>query len=154
MQVLKFGGTSVANADNINKVVAIAKEKLKKGKTIVVVSAMGGVTDLLLGAASQAAERNISYKEKLAVVEQRHKEAIRQLIPVKEQQDLLNMVKKCCVEMEEICNSIYLLGELTNRTKDSIGHYGEWLSSQIIAAKFNLENEDVLWKDSRELIIT
>ena len=48
MQVLKFGGTSVANAENINKVVAIVKETIKKDKTIVVVSALGGVTDLLL----------------------------------------------------------------------------------------------------------
>ena len=52
MQVLKFGGTSVANAENINKVVAIVKEQLRKDKTVVVVSALGGVTDLLLGAAA------------------------------------------------------------------------------------------------------
>ena len=49
MQVLKFGGTSVANAENINKVVSIVSGRLKKDKTIVVVSALGGVTDLLLG---------------------------------------------------------------------------------------------------------
>jgi len=55
MQVLKFGGTSVANAENINKVVAIVKEAAKKDKTIVVVSALGGVTDLLLNAAKDAA---------------------------------------------------------------------------------------------------
>jgi aspartokinase/homoserine dehydrogenase 1 len=56
MQVLKFGGTSVANAENINKVVAIVKESLLKDKTVVVVSALGGVTDLLLNAAQLAAE--------------------------------------------------------------------------------------------------
>ena len=55
MQVLKFGGTSVANAENISKVVAIVKETIKKDKTIVVVSALGGVTDLLLSAAASAA---------------------------------------------------------------------------------------------------
>ena len=54
MQVFKFGGTSVANADNINKVVAIVKESVKKDITIVVVSALGGVTDLLLTAAALA----------------------------------------------------------------------------------------------------
>ena len=65
MQVLKFGGTSVANAENINKVISIVSEASKKGKTIVVVSALGGVTDLLLGAATWAAEGNGLYKEKL-----------------------------------------------------------------------------------------
>ena len=54
MQVLKFGGTSVANAENISKVVAIVKETVKKDKTIVVVSALGGITDLLLNAAASA----------------------------------------------------------------------------------------------------
>ena len=52
MQVLKFGGTSVANAENISKVVAIVKETIKKGKTVVVVSALGGITDLLLKTAA------------------------------------------------------------------------------------------------------
>lgn len=56
MQVLKFGGTSVANADNINKVVAIVKESAKKDKTVVVVSALGGITDLLLSAVAMAAD--------------------------------------------------------------------------------------------------
>ncbi|MBP8244923.1 MAG: hypothetical protein KAX45_10315, partial [Chitinophagaceae bacterium] len=70
MQVLKFGGTSVANAANINKVIAIVKEKIKKDKTIVVVSALGGVTDMLLQAASAAAEGTESYKEQLVIVEQ------------------------------------------------------------------------------------
>ena len=63
MQVFKFGGTSVANADNINKVVAIVKESIKKDTTIVVVSALGGVTDLLLSAAALAAEGNEEYKD-------------------------------------------------------------------------------------------
>ncbi|HUM65892.1 MAG TPA: aspartate kinase, partial [Chitinophagaceae bacterium] len=58
MQVLKFGGTSVANAENISKVVSIVKDKVKSGKTIVVVSALGGVTDLLLHAAVLASEGN------------------------------------------------------------------------------------------------
>ncbi|MBL7720374.1 MAG: bifunctional aspartate kinase/homoserine dehydrogenase I, partial [Chitinophagaceae bacterium] len=91
MQVLKFGGTSVANAENIKKVVAIVKETVKKGKTVVVVSASGGVTDLLLGAASLAADGNESYKDKLAVVEQRHLDTVKALIPVATQSHLLSL---------------------------------------------------------------
>lgn len=154
MQVLKFGGTSVANAENINKVVSIVSEASKKEKTIVVVSALGGVTDLLLGAATWAAEGNESYKEKLTVIEQRHLEAVKNLIPVAQQSQLLSLVKKACNEIEDICNGIFLLRELTPRSKDRIGSYGEWLSSQIITAKFKSDGLDAAWKDARELILT
>ncbi|MEO8406012.1 MAG: bifunctional aspartate kinase/homoserine dehydrogenase I [Chitinophagaceae bacterium] len=158
MQVLKFGGTSVANADNINKVISIVKNSLTSssgtGGTIVVVSALGGVTDLLLGAAELAAEGNESYKEKLTVIEQRHLDAVKQLIPVAHQSQLLSLVKKSCNEIEDICNGIFLLGELTPRSKDRISSYGEWISSQIISAKFKAEKTDNTWKDSRDLIET
>ncbi len=154
MQVLKFGGTSVANAENINKVVAVVKGAVKKDTTVVVVSALGGVTDLLLGAAILAADGDEAYKEKLAVIEQRHLETVKQLIPVASQSQLLSLVKKSCNEIEDICNGIFLLRELTPRSKDRIGSYGEWISSQIIAAKFKADGVVCTWKDSRELIST
>ena len=154
MQVLKFGGTSVANAENINKVVAIVSGRLKKDKAIVVVSALGGVTDLLLGTATLASEGDETYKDKLTLIEQRHIDAVKQLIPVTQQSQLLSLVKKNCNEIEDICNGVFLLHELTPRTKDRISSYGEFISSQIIAAKFNAENIAATWKDSRELIRT
>ncbi|HEX7904534.1 MAG TPA: aspartate kinase, partial [Chitinophagaceae bacterium] len=154
MQVLKFGGTSVANAENINKTVAVIKEAIKKDKTVVVVSALGGVTDLLLGAAALAAEGKESYKDKLAIIEQRHLDTVKQLIPVAQQSQLLSLVKKSCNEIEDICNGIFLLGELTARSKDRIGSYGEWMSSQIITAKLKADGLDTTWKDARELIET
>jgi bifunctional aspartokinase / homoserine dehydrogenase 1 len=154
MQVLKFGGTSVANAENINKVVAIVKESVKKDRTVVVVSALGGITDLLLGAAELAAGGSESYKERLSEIEQRHLDAVKQLMPVVHQSQLLSLVKKSCNEIEDICNGIYLLGELTPRSKDRISSYGEWISSQIVAAKLKAEKTDNTWKDARELITT
>jgi aspartokinase/homoserine dehydrogenase 1 len=154
MQVLKFGGTSVANAENINKVVAIVKEAITKDTTIVIVSALGGITDLLLTAATLAAAGNEAYKDNLVTIEQRHIEAVKQLVPVTQQSQLLSLVKKSCNEIEDICNGIYLLRELTARSKDRISSYGEWLSSQIITAKFKADGTDVVWKDARELITT
>ena len=154
MQVLKFGGTSVANAENINKVVAIVKKAIIKDKTVVVVSALGGITDLLLMAAELAADGNELYKEKLITIEQRHMEAVKQLIPVAQQSQLLSLVKKGCNEIEDICNGIFLLGELTARSKDRISSYGEWLSSQIISATFSAAGTANEWKDARELIVT
>lgn len=154
MQVLKFGGTSVANAENINKVVEIVSATIKKEPAVVVVSALGGVTDLLLGAATLASAGDEAYREKLTVVEQRHLDAVKQLLPVAGQSQLLSLVKKACNEIEDICNGIYLLRELTARSKDRIASYGEWLSSQIIAARFNTGGVAAQWIDARELIRT
>jgi aspartokinase/homoserine dehydrogenase 1 len=154
MQVLKFGGTSVANAENINKVVEIVKKKNQKDKIVLVVSALGGITDMLLNAGAEAAEGNEAYKEKLSVIEQRHLEAVKQLIPVAQQSQMLSLVKTACNEIEDLCNGIFLLGELTPRSKDRISSYGEWISSQIIAAKFRADGIENVWKDSRQLIVT
>lgn len=154
MQVLKFGGTSVANADNIAKVVKVVEQTLQKGPAVVVVSALGGVTDLLLGAASLAAAGDESFREKLLLVEQRHLDTVKQLMPVDRQSAQLSLVKKACNEIEDICNGIYLLRELTARSRDRIASYGEWLSSQLIAARFNSGGTPAVWKDARELIRT
>src|SRR5690606_21832180 len=78
----------------------------------------------------------------------------KQLIPIAKQSQYLSLVKKACNELEDLCNGIFLLGELTARSKDRIASYGEWLSSQIIAAKMAQDELDVVWKDSRELIVT
>lgn len=154
MQVLKFGGTSVANAENIGKVAEIVSATVQKGPAIVVVSALGGITDLLLNAAIAAAAGDDNYTDKLTIVEQRHLDAVKALLPVSGQSQVLSLVKKACNEIEDICNGIYLLRELTPRSKDRIASYGEWLSSQIIAARFNAAGLQATWKDSRELIRT
>ncbi len=154
MQVLKFGGSSVKNAANINKVIEIVKEKSKTDKTIVVVSALGGITDLLLQCSNLAAQADETYKEKLQEAEQRHLSTVKELLPLTQQSSLLSLVKTLCNEIEDICNGIFLLGELSERTKDRIVSYGEILSSQIIAARLLADTGDCVWKDSRELIVT
>ncbi|MBO9634797.1 MAG: bifunctional aspartate kinase/homoserine dehydrogenase I [Chitinophagaceae bacterium] len=152
MQVLKFGGSSVANAVNINKVVAIVQDALKKDRTIVVVSALGGVTDLLLQSGALAAGGDEQYKNVLQIIEQRHLEAVKALIPVAKQSAVLSWMKQRCNEIEDICNGVFLLGELSLRTKDRIASFGELMSSHLIAAR--MTEEGAVWKDSRELILT
>ncbi len=154
MQVLKFGGTSVANAENINKAVAIIQQAVKKEKTIVVASALGGITDILLQCAALAAEGDEQYKEKLLQIEQRHLELVKALIPVAQQSSVLSLVKKSCNEIEDICNGIFLLRELSARTRDRMAGYGELLSSRIISARLKTGGTANSWKDSRELIST
>jgi len=133
MHVLKFGGTSVANAANISKTISIIREAAKNDKIIVVASALGGVTDILLLSGKLAAAGDESYKQQLQVIELRHLEAVKSLIPLTQQSSVLSMVKKRCNEIEDICNGIFLLGELSDRTKDKIVSYGELLSTQIIS---------------------
>src|SRR5688500_13898174 len=130
MQVLKFGGTSVANAENISKVAAIIQQVLQRDKTIVVISVLGGVTDGLLQSGAFAASGDEMYKELLSQMEQRHLEAVKALILVTNQSSILSWVKQCCNEIEDICNGVFLLGELLARTKDRIVSYGELLSSR------------------------
>jgi bifunctional aspartokinase / homoserine dehydrogenase 1 len=154
MQVIKFGGSSVASAQNINKVVDIVKNKTNSQKIAVVVSALGGITDLLLQCANLAATNNESYKGALQEIELRHLNTVKELLPVTQQSSVLSAVKKMCNEIEDICNGIFLLGELSDRTKDKIVSYGELISSQIIAAKLKSAEADVQWKDCRELIFT
>ncbi len=154
MQVLKFGGSSVANSANINKVVAIVQNALKKDKTIVVVSALGGVTDDLLNTANLASNGNEAFKESLKAIEHRHLETVKELIPFAQQSSVLSFVKKSCNDLEDICNGVFLLRELSLRTKDRILSYGELLSSQMIAARFKALDIICTWIDSREVIIT
>ena len=154
MQVLKFGGSSVATAENIEKVVSIVQGKITQDKIVVIVSALGGVTDILLSCGALAAKGNEDYKQQLQSAEIRHLDTVKALIPVTQQSRILSQVKKQCNELEDICNGIFLLRELSVVTKDRIVSYGELLSSQIIAAKFQSLGINAGWKDSRELITT
>ncbi|HVU94935.1 MAG TPA: bifunctional aspartate kinase/homoserine dehydrogenase I [Puia sp.] len=154
MQVLKFGGSSVANAENINKVIALVSQALVKHRTLLVVSALGGITDMLIHAAQAAAIGDESYKEKLQHIEHRHLETVRALLPLTGQSAVLSAVKTRCNEIEDICSGVFLLGELSARTQDKIVSYGELLSSFIISARFESLGVANTWKDSRELIRT
>lgn len=154
MKVLKFGGSSVATADNINLVVSIIKETIGNDKVVIVVSAMGGITDTLIQCGTLASITDEYYKTKLQEIEQRHLETVKLLIPVSQQSSILSWVKKRCNELEDICNGVFLLGELSDRTKDRIVSYGEHISSQILSSRLKSEGIENVWKDSRELIIT
>lgn len=154
MQVLKFGGSSVANAENIERVVNIIQQRSEGEKTIAVVSALGGITDILLNCGTMAAEGNEAYKEQLQVIEARHIETVKALIPVTLQSRILSYVKTQCNELEDIFNGIFLLNELSSATKDRIASYGELLSSHILVSRLLSLNADAEWKDARELIMT
>lgn len=154
MRVLKFGGSSVANAENINKIVSILNNRLQKEKIVVVVSALGGTTDALISSIVLASKGNELYKEELQRIETRHLEMVKQLLPVSQQSRILSMVKQHCNEIEDICNGVFLLQELTPRTKDRVMSFGELLSSRIISAKLESAGFENQWVDTRKIITT
>ncbi|HEU4904348.1 MAG TPA: bifunctional aspartate kinase/homoserine dehydrogenase I [Flavisolibacter sp.] len=153
MQVLKFGGTSVANAANIKKIKEIVQSK-KDGKTVVVVSALGGVTDLLLECGSLASRGESCYKTTLQKITDRHLTTVKELLPLNNQSSVLSFVMQQFNEVEDICNGIFLLQDFTDRTKDRILGYGELISSQIISAFFSAEGMNCEWVDARKVIRT
>lgn len=154
MQVLKFGGSSVAGADAIKQVKNIIQEAVKKDRTIVVFSAFGGVTDKLLHCGTLAAGGNDEYKEVAAQLTQRHLDAVKALLPLTAQSQVLSMVVQQCNEIEAICNGIFLLREFSDKTKDRILSYGELIASRIIAAYLASAGLPNCWKDARSLICT
>jgi aspartokinase/homoserine dehydrogenase 1 len=154
MQVLKFGGSSVGSTDAISKVIAIVKARIQTKPTIVVVSAMSGVTDQLILLGQTAAQGNQAYKMMLQSLAQKHEDAVIALLPSAQQASALSMVKALIQEIESNCAIIFNESLLTMRMQDCLMSYGEMLSSKIIAAVFEAEGIDQLWLDSRDMIKT
>lgn len=154
MKVLKFGGTSVANAHNIKLVINIVLKKAKKENLVVVVSAFTKVTDLLVLASQKAASSDESFKEIVKEIEKKHLDAIKELIPVNEQSATLSHIKRIINHLETLLDGCFLLGELSPRTSDAILSFGELLSSYIIGEAFKQNENNCGYKDSRELIKT
>lgn len=143
----------MANPDNIRKVKAIVASQ-GEDPVVVVVSAFGGVTDLLLEGSHLASEQNPAYRETLKALEDRHISAIKELIPLKSQSAVLSKVKTDLNRLETLLEGSFLIGELSLRLSDKILGYGELLSSYIISEFFMAEGLDAIFKDSRELILT
>ncbi len=154
MIVLKFGGTSVANAQNIKLVLEIVNQKAIQNKLAVVVSALSGVTDMLINASKNAASKNETYKDNIEELKQKHFEAIASLVDNANQNQLLIKVNSQINQLQTLLDGCYLLGELSPRTADAIAGFGELLSSQIIATALQQTIPNSNFKDSRDLIKT
>ncbi len=155
MKVLKFGGSSVANAANIRKVVNIVKRGSEPSRrSVIVVSALGGITDMLIKAGTLAENADETYKEVLHELEVKHLDAARELLPVTIQSGCLSMVKQHFNELDDICEGVCRLQELSLRTKDRIISFGELLSSKIISAYMLSQQIAHQWIDSRKVIKT
>lgn len=142
----------MANAANIKKVKEIVQSR--QGKTVVVVSALGGVTDTLLECGHLAFRGESCYKATLQKLTERHLSTVKELLPLTNQSSVLSFVMQQFNEVEDICNGIFLLRDFTDRTRDRIVSYGELISSQIIAAFFKAQGLNSEWVDARQLVRT
>ena len=148
MKVLKFGGSSVGTTASIRNVKQIVGHQ--EGQVIVVVSALGGVTDQLIKTAKMASEGNKAYEEDLATLTQRHIDLINDNIAKGDRYNaLMAQVEQLLGELRDIFQGIYLIKDLSRKTNDTILSYGERLSSLIVA-----EVTGAQWKDSRQFIKT
>lgn len=154
MQVLKFGGSSVADVAAIELVVSIVEKKLMTDRLVVVISAMAGVTDKLLETGTKAATNNVAYRIELKELETYHLDTARKLLPIHEQSATLSIVKQKFNELEALLDGVYLLNEISTRTQDTLVSYGEVLSSILIAAKFSFLPVASKLLDPKQIIVT
>lgn len=155
MVALKFGGSSVANPQSLNRVLSIIKKELPEDeKVFIVLSALGGVTDNLLRAATMAMDQDPKYTDILETITRRHIAMVKEMVPLQHQSSLLTRVKELCNEIEDICKGIFLVKELTPHTSDSVGSYGEILSTTIFSSVLHFNGVENLLCDSREFIKT
>ncbi len=152
--VLKFGGTSVKNSVNINKVIDIVSPRVGKEDISVVVSALGGVTDLLQKAGEMAAKGDGAYKEIFFEVRYRHLDTVMELFQSERKNEVLANINNRLYELENLLTGIGMVGEMTPRGCDKLLSYGELMSSYIVSEAFIERGVDTLWVDSTQLIVT
>ncbi|MDE6009170.1 MAG: bifunctional aspartate kinase/homoserine dehydrogenase I [Muribaculaceae bacterium] len=131
MKVLKFGGTSVGTVESLSNVRKIVEET--PGKKVVVVSALGGITDLLIATARLAVADDIAYLDNYARIVERHITVVDGVIPPQRRDATYAMVKMMLDELANIYKGVMLLHDLSQRALDIIVSYGERLSSVIVA---------------------
>lgn len=132
MLILKFGGTSVGSAENIKRVAQIIQSKSNVHDLVAVVSAVGGVTNKLEEASTLASKGEGSYEGILSQIEKQHLDIIRELIPANQQSGLIGQVKWLQNELEDVSKGVFLLREITPKSRDFILSFGERISSLII----------------------
>ena len=151
MKVLKFGGTSVGSVQSISCLKKIVENEAGQQPVIVVVSALGGITDQLLATAKMAQQGDESYMAQLQVMRQRHHSMADTLVADRSKHDTLaTVIDTLFDELKSIYYGVYLIRDLSSKTQNAIVSYGERLSSPITATML----DGAVLKDSRKFIKT
>ena len=153
MKVLKFGGTSVANAASLEKVFEIIRNNSAE-PVIVVVSALSGVTDILVDMLKQAVNGQNYFKDQIEVLNKRHLEPIKYFVPVAKQNESTSFLRSELNNLESLLESVAQLKEETERIYSKVTSFGELLSSRLIQILLKEQHIPSLFLDARSLIQT
>jgi aspartokinase/homoserine dehydrogenase 1 len=154
MKVLKFGGSSVANAENIRKVAEIVGSASRESKCVVVFSALQGTTDTLITAGQLAEHGDDGFVEKVEAIKTNHANTTASLFPSGIPLELEEFIETALSDLENILEGVLRVRELSGRTLDRVLSFGELVSSRIVAA-FLAESGNInQWIDSRLVIRT
>ena len=154
MKVLKFGGSSVGSVETIEKVAAIIRDAVERDECVVVLSAMQGTTDALIEAGRAAERGDDGYIEIISNIAEHHITTIRKLFDEDASLSVMDFVDSTIKELENLCEGVRLVRELSPKTLDRILSFGELVLSRIVSANLTtvgLEND---WTDSRLIIRT
>ena len=154
MQVLKFGGSSVADAQNMSKVVDIVTNAVDRDRTILVASAISGCTDTLIKIGTLASQRDESYKGLIDELQKRHHTIITDFLPREKQEESIEICDSLFDSLRSIVQGVFLLGELSPASLDAIQGFGELWSTKILATKLASIGIATKWIDSRKIIRT
>ena len=151
MKVLKFGGTSVGSVESILSLKKIVEKEAREQNVVVVVSALGGITDKLINTSHLALEGKEEWRQEFENMVDRHHKMIDTIITeTKKREKLFHSVDALFEQLQSIYFGVFLVHDLSPKTQDAIVSYGERLSSQIVATLI----EGAKWFDSREFIKT
>ncbi|WP_270775561.1 bifunctional aspartate kinase/homoserine dehydrogenase I [Segatella buccae] len=151
MKVLKFGGTSVGSVKSILSLKKIVENEAKHQPVVVVVSALGGITDKLIATSKLALKHDDGWKTEFDDMVDRHHKMIDTIITdTKKREDLFNTVDALFEQLRSIYFGVYLIHDLSEKTQDAIVSYGERLSSNIVATLIG----GAKWYDARNFIKT
>ena len=135
MKVLKFGGTSVGSVKSILSLKRIVENEVKRGPVVVVVSALGGITDKLLATSQLALQGDEHWRTEFDDMVNRHHQMIDTIIEEpKRREDLFNAVDSLFEQLRSIYYGVFLIHDLSRKTEDAIVSYGERLSSHVVAS--------------------
>ena len=151
MKVLKFGGTSVGSVKSILSLKQIVENEAKKQPVVIVVSALGGITDKLIATSKLAVAGDEEWKTEFDAMVDRHHKMIDTIITdTKAREDLFIKVDALLDQLRSIYFGVFLIHDLSEKTSDAIVSYGERLSSLIASTLVKGSK----WYDSREFIKT
>ena len=155
LRVMKFGGTSVGDADCIERVAGLVAAQAAEAEVVVVVSAMGGVTDMLIRAATEASRGDREHwkgaRQELA---RRHREVADRLLYAGEQAQVLPRLAEEIGDFENLCSGFSLVREITPRAMDALSSLGEKMSALLVAAVLRSKGCAAEAVDATELIVT